>query len=350
MRILYLYAEVMGYTMATIKALVDAGAEVHVVYWDHKKITPYQISVHRNVYHYPRSQQTFETLTRLVTLIKPDITVISGWLDNLYLKIAFILRKQGGAVAIGFDEQWRGTLKQHIAKMLGKIGIFSSFFSHAWVAGPYQYEYAHRLGFHKKNIIFDLYSADLSLFRSVYQNDFAQKKVHYPHRFLYVGRFEPIKGLESLVAAWCALESDRRDWELHLVGNGSLKERLLGIPGTVVKDFMVPELLVQDVCSAGCFILPSIKEPWGVVVHEFASTGLPMILSDVVGSASLFLIPGYNGYSFKAGDADQLAKCMLNIIAMSTSQLFAMGVASHSLSQRITPLTSAENLLSISRS
>ena len=42
MKILYLYAEVMGYTMATIRKLSERGNEVHVVHWDHKKLTPYQ--------------------------------------------------------------------------------------------------------------------------------------------------------------------------------------------------------------------------------------------------------------------------------------------------------------------
>ena len=34
MKIFYLYAEIMGYTMATIRALVDTDAQIHIVHWD----------------------------------------------------------------------------------------------------------------------------------------------------------------------------------------------------------------------------------------------------------------------------------------------------------------------------
>jgi glycosyltransferase involved in cell wall biosynthesis len=83
------------------------------------------------------------------------------------------------------------------------------------------------------------------------------------------------------------------------------------------------------------------------VVHEFAAAGIPLILSDVVGSASTFLIPGLNGYSFMSNDAAGLADKMKYIINSSNDQLFAMSTVSHQLSQRITPQTSAANILSI---
>jgi hypothetical protein len=54
-----------------------------------------------------------------------------------------------------------------------------------------------------------------------------------------------------------------------------------------------------------------------------------------------------NGYSFKANDPDSLATMMAKIIGQSDQGLLAMAKASHELSDRITPATSANNLLSI---
>jgi len=132
-----------------------------------------------------------------------------------------------------------------------------------------------------------------------------------------------------------------------LIGNGSLRVFLEEIHGVVVKDFMQPGQLLQEVSNAGCLLLPSIGEPWGVVIHEFAAAGLPLIASDVVGAASTFLISGLNGYSFKANDPIALANRMYQIIRKSDQELHAMAVGSHELSQRITPQTSASNLLSV---
>jgi glycosyltransferase involved in cell wall biosynthesis len=205
--------------------------------------------VYRQVYTYSYSQQTLDSLMQLAATLQPDLTVVSGWQEQRYLKVARRLRQQGRVVVSGFDGQWQGGLKQYLAVGLGLMGFFSRYFSHAWVAGAYQFEYARRLGFHKNNIVFDLYSADLPLFQACYQGHLDAKQSRYPHRFLFVGRFEPIKGLDTLLAAWQSLGAARGDWELHLIGNGSLKDKLIATPGIVVKDFMQPDQLVNELAT-----------------------------------------------------------------------------------------------------
>ena len=81
MKILYLYAEVMGYTMATVKALVGHGAEVHIVHWDQAKQTPYQIDPQSVIYTYKLSALNKNSLQDLVKKLDPDITVVSGWMN-----------------------------------------------------------------------------------------------------------------------------------------------------------------------------------------------------------------------------------------------------------------------------
>jgi glycosyltransferase involved in cell wall biosynthesis len=346
-RVLYLYSEVMGYTMATIRALLKKGAEVHVVYKNRGKLTPYQPPVVENLYFYPRSSQTDETLEQISKKVDPQITVVSGWVDKEYLKVARKLRTGGKIVICGLDGQWHGSLRQRMANVLGRFHFFSHFFSHAWVAGVYQYEYARELGFAKKEIIFDLYSADLDLFSSAYCECAKIKEKKYPHRFLFVGRLDLVKGLDVLLEAWRELGGQRKDWELHLIGNGSLKDELIETPSIVVKDFLQPDDLVHEISSAGCFVLPSRREPWGVVVHEFAAAGLPLICSDVVGAAASFLIDGSNGYLFKSLDFSDLSSKLLNIIHAADEDLNKMGQVSVNLSRRITPDTSSANLLSL---
>lgn len=347
MKILYLYAEVMGYTMASIQALSDQGAEIHVIHWDHKKLTPYKAPEWPNVHMYERSKMNVHDIVKLAEELDPDITVVSGWQDKDYLVVSKKLRKQGGIVVVGFDDQWHATSRQYLASLLGKFGYFSKFFSHAWVSGAFQYEYARRIGFEKQQIIYDLYSADLNLFEQAYKSSFEKKKNQYPHRFLFVGRFEAVKGLDTLLEAWRLIGDKREDWELHLIGNGSMKSQLESTPGVIIKDFMQPEFLLDEVANAGCFVLPSNSEPWGVVVHEFVAAGMPVIVSDVVGAASTFLISGTNGYSFKVNDPKALANCMKRIIAAPSEALLSMADISNKLAYRITPQTSANNLLSL---
>ena len=111
--------------------------------------------------------------------------------------------------------------------------------------------------------------------------------------------------------------------------------------------FLQPHHLVQELPRFGCFILPSRSEPWGVVVHEFAAAGFPLLLSDVVGSARHFLIDGLNGFSFNSDSVASLTKSMKKIISLSDDKLYEMGSHSITLSSRITPHSSAANLLSV---
>lgn len=347
MKVLYLYSEVMGYTLATIHELVKSGVEVHVVHWDHKKLTQYQHPAIDGVYFYRRSTMTVEQIGILARKLSPNITVVSGWMDKGYLSIARVLRKNNLPVVVGLDGQWLQAPRQFVARIAGHLGLLSHYFSHAWVAGPYQYEYARKLGFVKSQIVYDLYSADITLFNRVYRSSITRKEKAYPHRFLFVGRLESIKGLDVLIAAWESLSMVRGEWELHLVGDGSLQSVLSKVPDVVLKPFMQPDALIQEVKTAGCFILPSRGEPWGVVVHEFAAAGLPLLVSNAVGSAPTFLINGYNGFSFLKNDSVSLAKRMLEIIESSDASLRLMAQRSHELGQRITPELSAANLISL---
>jgi len=348
-KILYLYSEVMGYTIAVIKEIIQNGYDVYLVHWGNKKKTPFKIPNLSNLYLYNRSDLSLKKLEKLVTGIEPDLTLISGWMDKAYLLVARKLIKKGIPVVAGFDDQWEGSFRQFVATLLGRIGIFKSFFSHAWVAGPCQFEYARRIGFDKNKIIFDLLSADLYLWNRIYKLCKKNKLIKYPHRFLYVGRFSKEKGLDTLIKAWSSLVKNKKDWDLKLVGSGPLFDQLKRNQGIIVKEFVQPDNLLYEALDAGCFILPSHHEQWGVVVHEFASSGLPLIISDVVGAGKTFLIHGLNGFKFKANDPADLAKKMELIIDMDDKRLFKMGLESHNLAQRITPSSAAANLLSIIR-
>jgi glycosyltransferase involved in cell wall biosynthesis len=338
----------MGYVLATIRELSERyGAEIHVVHWDTKKLTPFQHQQIKNTTFYGRSGYSTSMIKDLVCSITPDLVVVSGWMDKGYLQVARLVRKKGIPVVAGFDDQWYGSFRQHVASFLGFF--LKRYFTHAWVAGPYQFEFARRLGFKKNDIVFNLYSADLQLFNDAYKQYKNAKQKKYPHRFLFVGRLEKIKAVDLLVKSWNQLEGQRKDWELHFIGNGSLANYVQGQTAVTVRDFMQPESLKDEILGAGCFILPSRGEPWGLVLHEFAAAGLPIICSDICGSAAVFLNHGLNGFRFESGNIQSLSEQMLKIISADDHKLREMSEHSHRLGQQITPVLSAASLISIAK-
>jgi glycosyltransferase involved in cell wall biosynthesis len=348
MKILYLYSEIMGYQIPVLKELVRTySAQVTVVHWDYRKLTPYTPAQMEGVTFYKRSTFDQKTLVEFVVELAPDITYVSGWQDRGYLPAVHQLKKTGVPVVVAFDDQWKGSVRQRIGSLLLRGFFKKRYFSHAWVAGPWQYEYARRMGFHKNETIFNLLCADVTIFNDAYHQRKRVAGDKYPHRFLFVGRFEKIKGVDLLAEAWHSLGDQRRDWQLHFIGNGSLESHLRSQKDVTVHAFMLPDELRTNISAAGCFVLPSRGEPWGVVIHEAAAAGLPILCSDVCGAAPTFLIPGWNGFKFKAGDIGSLREQMLRIIGAEDAELHRMSECSHQLGQHITPATSAASLIAL---
>jgi glycosyltransferase involved in cell wall biosynthesis len=276
--------------------------------------------------------------------IAPDLAYVSGWQDKGYLYIARQLKSQGCPTVVGFDDQWHGSFRQIAGSYLMKLFWKKRYFSHAWVAGPYQFEYASRMGFSKSQIIFNLLSCDIDAFSQSAVHQLAQQETP---SFLFVGRLHPNKGLDCLIEAFRIYKANRGAWGLTIVGNGSMRKRLEKSENVEVKGFLSAGGLREIISRSGAFVLPSCHEPWGIVVQEFAVAGLPLILSNRVGSRPVFLIDGDNGYTFPFGSAQDLAQRMLQLSRLDGATLMQMGRKSHALGMEITPQKSAASLVSI---
>ena len=349
MKILYLYADLKGYQIPIFKEYVKrSGVEVHVIHWNYCRSNSYRLPAISGIFYYNRSNYSVKQLKEFVIKLSPQIVYISGWMDKGYLRAARLLRNRGIPIVAGFDDIWWKTLKQRIASLLFPFAK-SKFFSHAWVAGPYQYEFAKRLGFKNTEIIFNCLSADTELFNSAYYRSIIKKRDCYPHRFIYVGRFEYVKGVDILVQAWNKLKTRAltKDWELCVIGNGSLYNYISKFPDIEIVDYLQPKDLANKIEKYGCFVLASRKEQWSLVIHEFSAAGFPIICSDVCGAAAIFLTNKYNGYTFRSESIEDLKNKMVNIINSTNYELVKMAEKSHLMGQKITPEMSAFNFLSI---
>ncbi len=345
MKILYLYTEMMGYQLPVFEELVSAyGAEVEVIYWDKNKKTPYIPKEIRGVRFRPRSTFSNAQLSTFTKEFAPNIIYISGWQDRAYLKVAKLLKAQGCPVVVGFDDQWRSSWRQIFGSLLVKFLWKKKYFSYAWVPGPYQYEYARHMGFLNDEIIFNLLTCDTKVFGEKIIKDVNEAASN----FLFVGRFHSSKGINTLIDAFKRYKKSGGKWNLICVGNGPLRTSL-NVEGISVEDFQTAEALRNLVAKSGAFVLPSYHEPWGVVVQEFSLAGMPLILSDKVGSHPVFLIDGFNGHLFDSKSSIDLAQKMHSIAEASDLALMVMGERSRSLGFAITPEMSAASLLSVSK-
>lgn len=344
MKILFLSSELTPYYMPIYKVLASKGCEVHVIYWD-KKRSLYNDNppLLENVVFYKISQyNNSDILYEKFLSISPQIIVVAGWIYKLYCFTAARYRKTYNIPVIaGSDTQWRGG-KQWVNVLLSPFR-HKRWFSHILIAGIWQYEYARRLGFKQHQILQHCYSGDINTFFNV---DIRAKEINYPHTLLFIGRFAEVKGLSFLLEAW-KLIPDRKDWKLTLIGKGPLRDTLEGYPDVVIKEFMSQDLLVKEMQNAGAFILPSVFEPWALVLHEAAAGGLPILASNCCGAVPYFVLENYNGHLFIPGDVSSISNAIQHLIDTPKEELIRMSYRSRELSKRITPELVANTLLSV---
>lgn len=340
-RILFLYSEMMPYMEAVLKELADHfGDQVAVISWDQRKLTPYQTREHNRVVHSWRSKFSNTDLIEYIKDYSPDLIYVSGRMDKGYLK-AIMGWKGKIPVISGSDNQWKGSIKYRIARLFSYY-LYRQYFTHIWVPGPLQYEFARRMGFVEERIIPNLYAGNKELFAS---RSHDKSKIK---RIVFIGRLDPVKGLNYLVKAYQQLPILlQQEWQLLLIGEGKMRQQLEQIPTVRMTGFLSQEEMLPFLEGDCIFCLPSRKEPWGVVVHEMASAGLPLLVSDQVGAAKELLIEGWNGHYFKANSSASLHQKLMQLLTYSTAERHKMGENSRQLAERFSPRIAAASLRSV---
>ncbi len=163
--------------------------------------------------------------------------------------------------------------------------------------------------------------------------------------FLYVGRFSPEKNIMLLLKAYKRLKDKGKGaeyWGLILVGNGPQRKEIEGfikdngIRDTFLPGFIQKEEIPRFYAISDIFVLPSISEPWGLVVNEAMASGLPVLISNRCGCYPDIAQDGINGFSFDPLNEDELFGFMKNV-TKGKYNLETMGRASLEIIKEYTP-------------
>lgn len=343
---LFLYSEVMPYTIEGLKALINiSGINIYLIHYSLSEKAPYKLPPIKGLIYYNNNDFNESEIKSLIKSLNPKFIFVSGWGNPKYLKVSLFAKKEKIPVISGCDTPWRSDFRQMIAVLFSKV-LIRRYFDFLMVAGKYQFEYARLLGFKRNRILYPLYSANVSLFFEKSQKCLISKQLKFPRNILFVGRFEKEKGINLLVNAF-NLIPDKKGWTLTLIGNGSLKESIKeqtkNNSEIIIKGFLQPEKLAVEIETAGAFCLPSVYEPWGVVLHEFAAAGLPIICSDACGASTEFVKEKFNGFVFQNKNMEQLKIKIEDLINLSDKELLEYSKRSSILAQKITPEIYASN-------
>ena len=173
-----------------------------------------------------------------------------------------------------------------------------------------------------------------------------------PKRLMYVGRLAPEKNV-SVVLTALAQASQKlplNSLTLTIVGTGPLESELkaqteqLGL--TKLVEFTgychqadLPAMLRQ----ADFLVLPSTREPWGLVALEAMLCRLPVLVSTQCGCAEDVVTPE-TGWKFSPWNEEQLTQLLVELPSIDAAQAAHMGAAAHDLAQCYSAAESARRV------
>jgi len=226
--------------------------------------------------------------------------IIGGW-DQLVAWIAAFKsprNKNGVVVESSIMESKTNGFKGLLKK------LFFSRISKAYVSGKSQADLAKALGFKGQLIV----TKGVGIFNIRPQPQYkVASSVKY---FIYVGRLAPEKNLQYLIETFNQLP----ELTLNIVGFGphelflkSIAKQSIVFHGAIPNTELYKLYQQNDV-----LVLPSVSEPWGMVVEEAFNSGLPVIVSNKVGCAEE-IVNDSNGIIFKLSEPDGLRNAIMKI-------------------------------------
>lgn len=248
--------------------------------------------------------------------------------------VAMLVAKHLGLKILLRDEATVIGHKRGLARRLAKHAFFT------WLGrtvdgflsiGTLNSEYYRGYGIGEERIFPVPYAVDNQLFQS-----YVQKAT--PHRedlrrglglepgrpiFLFVGKLIERKRPGDLLEAYMLMSRDARSSAnpyLLYIGEGELRNQLeerrtaLGPDSVRFLGFKNQSELpaFYDLCDV--FVMPTVYEPWGLVVNEAMNAGRAIIISDEVGCAPDLVEDGVNGLVFRARDVTDLSRALSEIL------------------------------------
>ncbi len=285
-------------------------------------------------YHKQNAGAVHRKVLQILESLQPDVVFApaTAFPEGM---ASLVYRLKSRATAIVMDDAWqhtdqKGALTRAVKKLIhGNADA-------AFVPAISHRDYYMQLGFPADRILFGV---------DVVDNDYFSVRVDKARRddprirlkrklpvnyFLFVGRFLPRKGLETLLTAY-KLYRERMAlgyWDLVLIGEGDYLETLSPDIKAQAAVHYAGGQFGDDLCEyyglARALVVPSETDPWALVVNEALASALPVIVSKGCGAAMTLVKESQNGWTFEPGNAEELSLLLHRLTQLSTAALLTM--------------------------
>ena len=153
---------------------------------------------------------------------------------------------------------------------------------------------------------------------------------------IYVGRFSHQKDIDSLLRIWEIVHKRHSDWYLDIYGEGELKGCYLPVVEKMnanIRIFDPTAEIMDKYCEHSVLLLTSLYEPFGLVLPEAMSCGLPVVSFDCPYGPADIITDGADGFLIKDRSIERFSEKVCQLIENETLRI-KMGQAAILSSKR----------------
>lgn len=293
---------------------------------------------------------------KMLEKIRPETSIICDY-SNIFGWISLLWAKRNKNNLVFWLDSTYDDKKHYFPKELVKH-FFLKYFDAFLAPGEKTKHYLEYMKVDSSKIITTGYSVDNEFFTEQYQlykdkreTLLNELEIKRKQNFIFIGRFAPEKNIFTLLYSFLEVSQKNSDWGLILLGDGPLKNEI----NTFISDnnlqnkillpgFIQQEGIVQYLTASDVFVLPSLSEPWGLVVNEALLCRLPVIVSTKCGCQPELVQEGVNGFSFDPNNQLKLTNLMQGF-ANGSYNIKSMGEASFAIVSKHSPSIIAQNIV-----
>ena len=311
--------------------VVDAefGVPVH---WDVPLLEGYDYTFVPNKASKPGSYHFFgldnPEMTSRISEWNPDVLLVYGWFSKTHISVLRYFKGRlpvffrGDSTLLFGNSGVRGLVRKYFLKWVYRQ------VDHAFYVGQHNKNYFKAFGLAESQLHWAPHSIDNAQYKKrvgdgrqaieiarqslgIAQDDlvflFAGKLVDRKKPLLLLDAFNKIPGPDGGAHSHLVFVGDGAQFSrLQEVSAGNDRIHLVG--------FQNQSMMPIYYGLSTVFVLPSIRETWGLGVNEAMASGKPCIVSDLVGCGPNLVTPGKTGEIFKNGSIESLAAAMLKYV------------------------------------
>jgi 1,2-diacylglycerol 3-alpha-glucosyltransferase len=269
--------------------------------------------------------------------LRPDVSVISGYYAIECWMAWIWARLHRRPIVLWYESNEFDYPRHWPLELLKKLFVKGC--NRAHVYGRTNRAYLVKLGMPYERIDIKRAVVDVDRFSIIEQKPL--RKTSRPLQLLYVGRLAPEKNLHFLIRAFArCVEATKADVRLVLAGSGPAEASLraqayaLNVGDLVEFKGYTPQKNLREIYQGSdAFILPSTREPWGLVALEAMLARLPVLISTQCGCAE-DVVTKETGWTFSPWNEEALARLLFQLTGASPEHLQRMGESAHSLAEQ----------------